>query len=112
MAFEVGQPPADMVPKIEAATQEALELDEGLGEAHMSQASIFNYSCNFRGAEKEYRRAIELVPGNVPVRRALAQVLRNQGRFDEAIAEMRRAQELDPLSASGPCPTGAVDAEK
>jgi serine/threonine-protein kinase len=108
MAFEANQPPADMFPKIEAASRRALELDEDLGEAHMSLASIFNYSCHFRDAEKEYRRAVELVPGNVPVRRFLAQVLRNQGRFDEAIAEMRRAQELDPLSAETTKGLGAL----
>jgi tetratricopeptide (TPR) repeat protein len=46
--------------------------------------------------------------GHVPVRRFLAQVLRNQGRFDEAIVEMRRAQELDPLSAETTKGLGAL----
>ena len=108
MIYEGLLPPGDLFPKIEAATRKALEIDEGLGEAHMSLASIFNYTWRFRDAEKEYRLAIELSPGYVPVRRFYAQRLRAQGRFDEAVAEMRRAQELDPLSVETNKTLGAV----
>jgi serine/threonine protein kinase/Tfp pilus assembly protein PilF len=100
MLFEGLQPPQDLLPKAEAANHKALEIDDALGEAHMGLASLAHAQWNFTTAAREYPRAIELSPGFVPAHRFYAQVvLRNQGRFDEAIAEMRRAQELDPLSA-------------
>jgi tetratricopeptide (TPR) repeat protein len=50
-------------------------------------------------AERPFQRAIELDPSYARARRMYASHLRNLGRFDEALAEVRQAQELDPLSA-------------
>jgi serine/threonine-protein kinase len=108
MGYEGLLPPQEALPRIEAATRRALEIDDQLGEAHTSLGSAHNMQWRFPEVEKEWRRAIELNPGYVPARRFLAQTLRTQGRFDGAIAEMRRAQELDPLSVETTKTLGSV----
>ncbi len=92
--------PKEFFPKSKAAAKRALELDETLAEAHTALARVlFAYEWNFAESDKEYLRAIELNP-NYPTAHhwyGNANLLRT-GRFDESIAEMKRAQELDPLS--------------
>jgi TolB-like protein/DNA-binding winged helix-turn-helix (wHTH) protein/Tfp pilus assembly protein PilF len=77
----------------------ALELDETLGEAHVSlgQAKI-DYDWDWVGAEKEFKRAIELNPGYASAHHRYSAYLSAMGRHNEAIAEAKRAHELDPLS--------------
>jgi tetratricopeptide (TPR) repeat protein len=57
-----------------------------------------NYEWDWSGAEREYKRALELNPNYAAAHQWYAWELLLQGRFDEAIAEMNRARELDPLS--------------
>ena len=92
-------PPTEAFPKAEAAARKALELDDNLAEAHASLALVrFSYNWDWSAAEREFQRATELNPGYAAARHAYAVYLTAMGRFDEAIAEMKRSQELDPLS--------------
>jgi TolB-like protein/Tfp pilus assembly protein PilF len=92
--------PKESLPKAKAAALKALKLDSSLGEAHTSLAqAVFAYDFDFAVAEKEFRRGIELSPNYATAHQWYAESdLAALGRFDEAIAEMKRALELDPLS--------------
>ena len=92
-------PPTQAFPKARAAALKALELDERLAEAHTSLGSFkWEYEWDKAGAEKEFRRAIELNPSYATAHQWYAEELAVIGRGDEALAEIKRAQELDPLS--------------
>jgi serine/threonine-protein kinase len=92
-------PPSEAIPKERAAALRALEIDDGLAEAHVSLAPILSsYDYDWAGAEREYRRAIELNPGYATAHQYYSSVLLRLGRNEEAMAEARRARELDPLS--------------
>jgi TolB-like protein/DNA-binding winged helix-turn-helix (wHTH) protein/Tfp pilus assembly protein PilF len=92
-------PQDEFMPKARAAALKALQLDERLAEAHTSLALIIeNYDWDWPGAEKEFRRAIQLDPNYATAHHWYAEYLSFQGRFDEAFAEIERARQLDPLS--------------
>jgi TolB-like protein/DNA-binding winged helix-turn-helix (wHTH) protein/Flp pilus assembly protein TadD len=92
-------PPKEAFPKAKAAAIKALELDNSLGEAHNSLAFVLDgFDWDFDAAGKEFQRAIELSPGYATAHHWYAWHLSLLGRFDEAIAEMKKAQNLDPLS--------------
>ena len=92
-------PQNELMPKARAAALRALELDEGLAEAHASLALIEeNYDYDWPGAEKEFRRAIQLDPQYPTAHQWYAESLAWQGRFAEAVAESAQARRLDPLS--------------
>lgn len=92
-------PPKEALPKAKAAAVKALELDNTLGEAHNSLAFLLDgFDWNFEASGQEFRRAIELNPGYATAHHWYAWHLSLLGQFDEAIAEMRKAQSLDPLS--------------
>jgi serine/threonine protein kinase/TolB-like protein len=92
-------PPREAMPKARAAATRALELDETLAEAHASLGMIkAQYEWDGRGAEKEFRRAIELNPSYAIAHQWYGFLLYEHVRFDEALAEFNRAQELDPLT--------------
>ena len=91
--------PKEALPKAKAAAIKALELDTALGEAHNSLAFCLDgYDWDFDSAGKEFRRAIELNPGYATAHHWYAWHLSLLGRYDEAIAEMKKAENLDPLS--------------
>ena len=91
--------PNEALPKAKAAAIKALELDSALGEAHNSLAFCLGaFEWDFDSAGKEFQRAIELNPGYATAHHWYAWHLSVLGRYDEAIAEMRKAQNLDPLS--------------
>ncbi len=91
---------AEVYPKARAAAAKAVSLDPQLGEAHISAADVKLYvDWDFASAEREFRRALELDPGNATAHQWYAEYLSLVGRHDEAIREILRAQELDPLSA-------------
>ncbi len=91
--------PKEAFPKAKAAAIKALELDSTLGEAHNSLAFVLDgFDWDFDAAGNEFRRAIELNPGYATGHHWYAWHLGLLGRFDEAIAEMKKAQNLDPLS--------------
>ena len=77
----------------------ALKYDDSLAEAHTSLASIMAATdWNWQGAENEYRRAIELNPNYPTAHHWYGSQLILQGRTDQAIQELKTAQQLDPLS--------------
>ena len=87
------------MPKAKAAAMRALELDETLAEAHTSLARVLAaYDWDWPGAEKEFKRAIELNPRYATAHQWYGGYFQAMGRSNEAIAERKRAQELDPLS--------------
>ncbi len=92
--------PNDSFPKAKAFAGRALELDDTLAEAHASLGYEKEYfDLDWSGGEKEFKRAIELNPGYTNAHYYYAFVyLAPSGRLDEAIAEMKKALELDPLS--------------
>jgi len=91
--------PNEALPKAKAAAIKALELDSALGEAHNSLGFCLDaFEWDFNSAGKEFQRAIELNPGYATAHHWYAWHLSVLGRYDEAIAEMRKAQNLDPLS--------------
>jgi len=92
-------PPKETFPKAKEAAVKALELDDSLGEAHISRAVLLAmYDWDYAGAEEEFRRGIELNPSNSNGHHLFGMVLLHQGRFDEALSEEKRAVELDPIS--------------
>ena len=92
-------PPSESIRQARAAAIKALELDEGLAEAHTSLGLIAQiYDWNWQAAEKEYRRAIQLDANYATAHHWYAELLAYRGRFDEAFAEIERARQLDPLS--------------
>jgi TolB-like protein/DNA-binding winged helix-turn-helix (wHTH) protein/Flp pilus assembly protein TadD len=91
--------PKEALPKAKAAAIRALELDSTLGEAHNSLAFCLDgFDWDFDSAGKEFRRAIELNSGYATAHHWYAWHLSLLGRYEEAIAEMRKAENLDPLS--------------
>jgi tetratricopeptide (TPR) repeat protein len=77
----------------------ALELDPTLGEAHASLGFFkFLYDWDFPGADREFKQAIELTPNYAQAHHGYAIFLSNMGRHEEAMHEVMRARELDPLS--------------
>jgi TolB-like protein/DNA-binding winged helix-turn-helix (wHTH) protein/Flp pilus assembly protein TadD len=91
--------PQDAFPKAKAAATKALALDESLGEAHASLAYALDlYGWDWEAAETEYKRAINLNVGYATAHQWYSWHLIMMGRNSEAIAELREAETLDPLS--------------
>jgi TolB-like protein/tetratricopeptide (TPR) repeat protein len=92
--------PRDSYPKAKAAAKKALELDDTLAEARTSLAiAIWLYDFDSSQANREFQRAIELNPNYAIAHQQYGNItLSALGRFDDAIAEGKRAVELDPLS--------------
>ena len=87
------------MPKAKAAAMRALELDETLAEAHSSLGRVFAaYDWDWTSAEKEFKRAIDLNPRYATAHQWYGGYLEAMGRHNEAIAERKRALELEPLS--------------
>src|SRR6266849_135899 len=92
-------PPREAMPKAKAAAVRALELDEALAEAHTSLGRVLAaFDWNWTTAETEFKRAIELNPRYAVAHQWYGGWLGVMGRANEAIAESKRAQELDPVS--------------
>jgi len=90
--------PKDVNEKAKAAAQKALTIDDSLVEAHTSLASIYHNEWNWQGAEREFKRAIELNPSYATAHHWYSIYLATAGRFDESVMEAKKAVELDPLS--------------
>ena len=91
--------PKEALPRAKAAATKALELDSDLGEAHNSLAFCLDgFDWTFDSAGTEFRRAIELNPGYATAHHWYAWHLALFRRYDEALAEMKTAASLDPLS--------------
>jgi serine/threonine protein kinase/tetratricopeptide (TPR) repeat protein len=96
-------PPSEAYPKAIASAKKAIALDERSAEAHAMLAySILYYEWNWTQSEQELHRALALDPNNAVAHRIYGLFLGTVRRFDEGIAEERRAEVLDPLTP----PTG------
>ena len=92
-------PVSESFPRAEAAAKKALELDDSLAEAHTSLGLLLFYNLDFQRATKEFERAITLNPNYATAHHWYGLgPLRCVGDFDKAIAELKRALQLDPLS--------------
>jgi tetratricopeptide (TPR) repeat protein len=91
-------PPREAYPKSKAAARKALEIDDGLAEAHTSLAYALLISWEWPGAEEEFRRAIQLNPDYAQAHHFYGFQLSARGRSEESLAEFRKALEIDPLS--------------
>jgi DNA-binding winged helix-turn-helix (wHTH) protein/TolB-like protein/Tfp pilus assembly protein PilF len=91
--------PKEGFPKAKEAAARALEMDEGSAEAHTSMAFIeFRWDWDRVETESEFQKAIKLKPGYAPAHQWYSSYLVAVERFDEAIAEAKRTEELEPLS--------------
>ncbi len=91
--------PRDRMPKAKTAAMKALELDDTLAEAHASLGNVKHiYDWDFAGAEREFKRAIELDPNYTSAHHFYALLLASLGRWQEANGQIKRALELEPFS--------------
>ena len=106
LALSGESPATEALPQAKAASRKAVEIDDGLAEAHTALGLIsFWYDWDFGEAENQFKRAIELDPNSPDTREAYATLLSYTGRHTEALAEIKRARELDPLNVR----TGALE---
>lgn len=93
-------PQKDAMPRAKAAAQQALAIDDGLAEAYATLGLIVEqYEWNWPEVERDYKRAIDLNPNYAVAHHYYADgYLAAVGRREEAIVELRKARELDPLS--------------
>jgi TolB-like protein/Tfp pilus assembly protein PilF len=93
------RPLSEVVPLAKPALERALQLDPDLAEVHATMALLNSeVSGERRNLESELRRAVELSPGYASAHQWLGNILSTEGHFEEADAELRKAQLLDPLS--------------
>ena len=98
--------PKDTTPKAREAALRALEIDDGLAEAHASLAVIkWQHDWDWPSGEREFKRAVELNPNSAVVLDAYMGYLASLGRIEQAVAEGRLAQQLDPF---GPRAAGDI----
>lgn len=93
-----GRPASETLPKAKTYAERALQLDETLAEGHASLGLIYHNLWQFGEAEKEFQHAITLNPNYPTAHHWHSYHLLTIGRRDESLAEIKRAEELDPLS--------------
>jgi TolB-like protein/lipoprotein NlpI len=94
-------PPHEAMPKSRAAAERALALDQTLAEAHYALATVKAfYDWDWPAAEREFKRTLELNPGYAPTHPIYGVCLMAMGKTEEALAELKRLRDLDPLSLS------------
>jgi tetratricopeptide (TPR) repeat protein len=94
-------PNREAFPRAIAAAKKAVELDDSLSEAHRALAfASFYWTWDFPGAEREFKRAIELNPKDATCHHWYATSLINLGRFSDALSQIEQARQLDPTSIS------------
>jgi adenylate cyclase len=93
-------PAKEAGPKAKEAALKSLALDDSLAEAHYALANIMAWSeWDWPGAEKEFKRTIEINPNFPDARIYYSHLLNIMGRPDEAMAQLKRALELDPYNS-------------
>jgi TolB-like protein/tetratricopeptide (TPR) repeat protein len=92
-------PVPEAIAKGKAAAMKAVELDDDLAEAHAEIGDYYFLSAwDFRAAEREYKRALDIDPNSSIAHSNYSLLLRDMGRMKQALEEIERARELDPLS--------------
>jgi DNA-binding SARP family transcriptional activator/TolB-like protein len=91
--------PTEAIPLARHAANKALEIDERVAGAHASLAiEKWRFDWDWPGAEREFLRAIELDPNYAPAHQWYGQFLTYQKKFGPGLAELKKAQQIDPLS--------------
>jgi serine/threonine-protein kinase len=99
MAQRSVMPSKDAYLQTKAAAQKALAIDDRLAEAHSAlAAALYGFDWDWPAADREFRRALELGPNDANVHATYSRYLTTMTRKDDALREIRRAEELDPLS--------------
>ncbi len=96
--FQLGVSLKEGVAKMKEAAHKAVELDDTTAAAHYALAKVKYYEWDLPGAEKEFRRALELNPGDAQVHRHYGHYLIAMRRHADSTGEMQHALALDPLS--------------
>lgn len=92
-------PPREAMPKAKAAAEQALKIDPDSAEGHVAMALVLqSYDWNWEGAEREYQRAIHINPSYATARQWHSLLLTALGKRNEALNEIRLAEQTDPLS--------------
>ena len=92
-------PPGDAMPRAAAAARRALDLDDGIAQAHASLGYVkLSYEWDWAGAEAQFTHAIAINPAYATAHHWYGHCLFAMGRMDDATRQMQRAQHLDPLS--------------
>lgn len=95
-----GASPHDFKDRAREAVRHALELDPDLPEAHTVLGMLhFTYDWDWAGAEREFRRAVELDPGSYDTHYWLGYFLYSLGRFEEGLTQLQRADAINPLES-------------
>jgi serine/threonine-protein kinase len=98
LAVGIEMTPTELFPKSKAAANKAVEIDDALSDGHAALGmTLFWGEWDWKGAENQFRRALELNPNDVNAHLFYAHLLSNTGRHAEALAEVKIARELDPL---------------
>jgi serine/threonine protein kinase/tetratricopeptide (TPR) repeat protein len=106
--FGLGRP-KEVFPKAKSLNEKALEIDSSLAFAYRIKASVsLFYDWDWPSSERSFRKAINLNPGDATFYWIYALYLGWMGRFDEAIKEMKKAVNLDPLSLVINCDMGHI----
>jgi eukaryotic-like serine/threonine-protein kinase len=91
--------PSEAWPKAKAAAMQALAIDDTLAEAHASLGLVKeHFEWDWVGAEREFKRALELNPNSATAHLWYGDYLANMGSSEEGLRETKKAQETDPLS--------------
>ena len=96
-----GVPPAQTRPQVIRSAREALALDPDIVEAHVQLANVFQEQWQWKEADTEYRRALQLNPNAANAQAGFALWLLCQGRTSEAVTWIEGARALDPIAVSG-----------
>src|SRR5262249_8857350 len=106
---QINLPPREAIPKSKAYVDKALALDDTLAEAHLGlAANNFFYDWDWKAAEQEFKRAIELNPSLAQAHDLYGQYLTTMGRFDEGGVALTGALGMDPLAPLPPQNLGLV----
>ena len=93
------KPPGEVMARGKREAEKALDLDDGIAQAHHSLGMILHwYEWDWEGAEREYKKAIRLSPDDALVRTMYAEFLAEMNRSKDAMSEAERALALDPVS--------------
>ncbi len=93
-------PSGEALPQAKAYADRALQIDDSLGESHISLANVYSLTWAWEKADSEFKRGIELNPNYATGHKWYGLQLATLNRYDEALVELKRAQELEPLSIS------------